>query len=177
MTSVPWLCSLLRVLLELFLPWVSSCDRVYCTSLSAFPSLYLFYYNADILVAMVTNGNVTLFYESWLGFSALPRLRCLSASCGEFNLRDKTSKSARNLLSDAAKDRKRSVRTLRFKAAAPRGRAGDLGELVEVALGHCGLQWGRREPFLVMQLQEAPPSYLMCVMLPGVAEAFQLSVQ
>lgn len=40
---------------------LSLCDRVYYTSPSTFPSLYLFYYNADISVAMVTNCRVTFF--------------------------------------------------------------------------------------------------------------------
>lgn len=55
------LCSLLRIPPELFLCRVSLCDRVYYTSLSTFPPLYLFYYNADISVAMVTNCSVTFF--------------------------------------------------------------------------------------------------------------------
>lgn len=180
MTSVPWLCSLLRVLLELFLPWVSSCDRVYYTSLSTFPSLYLFYYNADILVAMVTNCNGTFFMRAGRGFLrcldyAVSARRVVGLICGKKPVKvPETCSVMQQRTGNEASERYVS-------RPQPSG-----GELATLATGrgrlghffqHCGLQWGHREPFLVMQLQEALPSYLMCVMLPGFADAFQLSVQ
>lgn len=114
---------------------ISSVGVFMWQSLLYFPSLYLFYYNADISVAMVTNCSVTFFFcaQSWSGFSALPRsqrVALVSLICG------KTRKSARKLLSDAAWQQ-------RTGNGPPGGPAGTLEDCGQGRPGCIFSSWGQ----------------------------------